>query len=317
MKTAAFPAPSIPAPAFALAAAPALVTVAAVGLFIALAGGITPRDLAPGSKDPFQIWTDKGGVAREMSLVGVVHDLSGSHAEFRTRDGATLSYPVDVLQAADRERAWDAAFATEPVLSFHGATIRKGAKHEFRGGGDHEVRYSFGVMGPPVRTVYEGTLRINRVPISGLGGMTIWPGDWSVELNRSKHRNRLDLVATGLFDPQSFHGAGAEGSVLAVCTDDVSEEMVHMSVPPSFGGSSNAQVGPFDLVIERHSGGHLALRVGGGAPEQVVSAGFLGNWPDLSARTTDVKPGVERIAVVVKYYRRFKEVELRFSGTAE
>ncbi|WP_367871900.1 hypothetical protein [Luteolibacter sp. Populi] len=343
MRSAAILPSPLPAPALALAGVPALATVAVIGFLLSLAVDRFPG--TPPPADPYQLWRDKDGVVRELKLVGLKNDAAGSKGEFLTREGATVLHRITDLQTADQARAWDAAFALDPVLSFKQATIRKTEVVGQR----YTLCYSFDVSVLPIRSIKRDSLKINRVPVESLHGMTIWPGYWSPALRfaagsipfpaRPGSRwssqddgpawitpvegdsDRVDLVATGFFYPPSMKGALAEGSVMAVCMDEVAQEQLRMDVPAEVGGITTGRIGPLQLRLEKTHGlarhDFLVLKVEGDHPGQCTHAGFFHFFRRSLARETIVDHGTKSVVISAGYYRRVKEVEVPFSGTPE
>lgn len=326
----------LPAPAFVLAAVPAIATIGLIGVLMLAASAkrIVP---APALLDSFELWRDHSGSVREMKLVGLRDNLDGDWAEFIKRDGTSVLQPIADLQRADQERAWDAAFALKPVFTFKEArTIAldppKSPNPKYR------VEYEFDISVLPVARVEEDSLRINRVPVEGLQGMTIHPSKWQTQVDRSSRysnfftgkdrsaspeRDRFQLVTTGLFWAPSVKGALAEGAVKAVCVGDLAEQIVSLTVPPR-GGAATGEVGPIRLSL-RSSGvlGELELRVDDSSNGGLFYAGFYGHAGLLSeSRRTDERRIAARregseVQVSVGYYRRMKVVEVPFAGIGQ
>lgn len=300
---------------------PALVTIGLIGVLMLAASGkrLVP---APEGGDPFELWRDRFGVAREMKLVGLRNDLDGRRVEFVTRDGHSVVQPMADLQKADQERAWDAAFALKPALTFREArTIAfdppKTPNPKYR------VEYHFDVSVLTIDRVEEGSLRINRVPIEGLHGMTLPPSAWETRVSAGSHdfsslspaMGRLQLVTSGLFWAPSIKGALAQGTLRAVCLGEPDEETVTVKVPPR-GESTSVQAGPVRLTVKNVAQRRLHLEVKDDPHGTLSYAGFLQETRVVNARIIDAPAVGSEVEVIVGYHRRVKVVEVPFSGTA-
>ncbi|WP_035603596.1 hypothetical protein [Haloferula sp. BvORR071] len=324
MKTAAILPAQIPAPALALAAFPALLTVGLVGIVLYAVSDLQRSGAVP---DPFQLWKDHSGTVRELKVVGLRNDPEGSQVEFVTRAGLPLSRPITDLQRADQERAWEAAFALKPVLSFRDAAMLKADTGSLY---DHyyHLNYTFDVSVLPINRVVENSISLNHVPIEGLHGMALLPSAWTFELNLNERlprgpvdRDQLRFSTSGYFSPLSLKGAVAEGQLTAICAGDLTEEKVVLKVPSRPGVTSKASVGPIQLRLTTSGSApelrKLALEVSGANSGQLSYAGFNQEGPRSDVRTTYIEGSRSEITVSTGYYRRVKTVVVPFSGTPE
>lgn len=320
--------PVLSGPALVLAAFPAFATIGLIGILILAASG---KRLAPEGVlgDSFELWRDRSGAAREMKLVGLRNHPGGSRAEFVTRDGVSVVQPIAGLQRSDQTRAWDAAFSLEPVFTFKESRIV--ALHPLKKGSQkYRIEYDFEISGLPVARIDEASLKINRVPIEGVSGMSVHPSDWQPQLRRSSRdsgsamgkvrslldgKDRFQLVTSGLYWPPSVKDAHAEGSVRVLCLGDLDEQVVSLTVPPR-GKTTSNQVGPLRLILKSDAdSGTLELQVNGGT-NGLCYAGFQteGRWSN--ERSAPAYREGSLIKASVGYYRRVKIVEVPFSGTA-